>query len=714
MATVNPLQSKFTSGVLDPRLASRMDLQQYFNGLKSANNIRILIQGGFSRRPGTKMIAEIPSDGKLAPFQFNTEQRYLIAFSDENLRVYKDGVLQATKTGAGEGAPWGTTRARRIGYTQSADTMFIFHPQLKQRRLVRGTSHTAWTLEEFDFQNIPLGDFFDPSSPTAADEVQRITLGGTKSGGFNLLVDNAYVAGDIWYTSNGAAMADAIEKALKVGLTGGRVGRSAPPNSRSMTMSATIRLATRAPYIGASRIQGLTANGISVAYVSPDVFDVTFSAESAQPWQLIRLGSTESGITVVVTRTSTGSTRREPIMSATRGWASTACFFGGRLILGGLRDKPTAFLGSVTNDLYNLGLGSAYEDEGIFTVLDTDQVNAVQAVVPGRRLELYSTGGEHAVLEDVLTPEATAPLQTEWGSSRVRPVRIDGSSIFIQRRGKQVRQLTYDLLKESFISQNLSALTPEIFNDPIDMAALKGTTRDDSNYVYVVNGDGTMAVLLLSAEYEIVAWVPWSTDGKIRSVAVVDDEVYILVNRTIEGAEKYYIEQLVDDVFLDSQVTITLATAGTAVTGLSHLNGKVVQVKVDGARRVDKTVSNGAITLDSRGTVVEVGLPFEAKAETMPPAFPTKTGTTMGDFKRIVKVQVQSSDTAGISINGAKQSLRELNVDNLDTVPTGKTGFYNYEPGDSEWLQSPTVTILHNEPEPMTILGIIIEHEIGG
>ena len=98
----------------------------------------------------------------------------------------------------------------------------------------------------------------------------------------------------------------------------------------------------------------------------------------------------------------------------------------------------------------------------------------------------------------------------------------------------------------------------------------------------------------------------------------------------------------------------------------------------------------------------------------MPPAFPTKTGTTMGDFKRIVKVQVQSSDTAGISINGAKQSLRELNVDNLDTVPTGKTGFYNYEPGDSEWLQSPTVTILHNEPEPMTILGIIIEHEIGG
>tara|TARA_R110002110_G_scaffold166969_1_gene367974 strand:- start:144 stop:2288 length:2145 start_codon:yes stop_codon:yes gene_type:complete len=714
VATVNPLQSNFSSGVLDPRLASRIDLQQYYNGLKSASNIRLLIQGGFSRRPGTRMLAELPATGVLEPFQFNTDQRYLIALSEETLRIYKDGVLQATKTGSGQGAPWTAAEARTLGFTQSADTMFIFGHNHKQRSLVRQGSHTSWNLAEFDFSNVPLNDFVDSSSPTAANEVQRITLGGTKSGAFSLLVDNAYVAGDIFYTSNGAAMADAIEKALKVGLTGGRVGRAVPPNQRSMTMSATIRLATQSPYSGASRIQGLTANGISVAYVSPDVFDVTFSAESTQPWQLIRLGSTTDGITVTTSRTSTGSSRREPVISATRGWPSAACFYGGRLILAGLKNKPTAFLGSVTNDLYNLGLGDSYDDEGIYTVLDTDQVNAIQSVMPGRRLELFSTGGEHAVLDDVLTPELTAPLQTEWGSSTVRPVRIDGSSIFIQRRGKQVRQLSYDLLKESFISQNLSALTPELFNSPVDMAALKGTARDDSNYVYIINGDGTMAVLLLSAEYEIVAWVPWSTDGEIQSVAVLDDEVYLLVKRTISAVDRYYIEILDEDVFMDSQTTVTLASPGKTVTGLSHLEGKTVQVKADGARRVDASVAGGSITLERDATVVEVGLPFEASAETMPPAFPTKTGTTLGDLKRIVKVQVQVLETAGISINGSQQTLRELDRDNLDTVPSAFTGFHDYSPGNSYWQTGPTVTITHNEPEAMTILGIIVEHEIGG
>ena len=44
------LQSSFTNGVLDSRMASRLDIKQYYQGVEVGQNIRFTPQGGFARR----------------------------------------------------------------------------------------------------------------------------------------------------------------------------------------------------------------------------------------------------------------------------------------------------------------------------------------------------------------------------------------------------------------------------------------------------------------------------------------------------------------------------------------------------------------------------------------------------------------------------------------------------------------------------------------
>lgn len=60
MAVSPFLQTNFTSGVLDPKLAAREDIVAYFNGLKDGMNLWVMPQGGVTVRPGLRFIRELP------------------------------------------------------------------------------------------------------------------------------------------------------------------------------------------------------------------------------------------------------------------------------------------------------------------------------------------------------------------------------------------------------------------------------------------------------------------------------------------------------------------------------------------------------------------------------------------------------------------------------------------------------------------------------
>ena len=90
MSRLQQYQSSFSHGEIDPLLRGRVDIEQYYSSVAEAKNVIFEPQGGFSRRPGLKFVADYTSDVgttdeiKLVPFEYSTGQTYLLVLSISN------------------------------------------------------------------------------------------------------------------------------------------------------------------------------------------------------------------------------------------------------------------------------------------------------------------------------------------------------------------------------------------------------------------------------------------------------------------------------------------------------------------------------------------------------------------------------------------------------------------------------------------------------
>jgi hypothetical protein len=147
------IKSTFTAGELAPELFGRADLRAYENGARRLRNVVIQPTGGVARRPGLLHVATLPGATRLMPFEFNTEQTYLLALSHQRLQVFLGDAEVASLP-----APWNGAMLPQLAFTQSADTLLLFHPELPPQRITR-TSHTAWAVTPFAFGRMPFHAF---------------------------------------------------------------------------------------------------------------------------------------------------------------------------------------------------------------------------------------------------------------------------------------------------------------------------------------------------------------------------------------------------------------------------------------------------------------------------------------------------------------------------------------------------------------------------
>jgi hypothetical protein len=88
------MQMSFNSGELSPRLFGRVDLSKYYSGLETCLNAVVMPLGGVTRRSGFEFIAtaeQTTTETILVPFEFSTEQAYILELGDETMRAYADG-----------------------------------------------------------------------------------------------------------------------------------------------------------------------------------------------------------------------------------------------------------------------------------------------------------------------------------------------------------------------------------------------------------------------------------------------------------------------------------------------------------------------------------------------------------------------------------------------------------------------------------------------
>jgi len=646
MTRIINIQTNFTVGEIDPLLRGRIDLAQYYSGLKTARNVVILPQGGVRRRPGLKFIHALPSSAAngavLVPFEFSTTDSYMFAIVDQRIYVYKAGVLITNINGSGNDylAATQLTSARlaNLNYAQSADTVIFTHKDMPVQKMVRGGTDATWTISNLSFDYIPKYAF----TITLASPAATLTPSAT--------------TGTITLTASAAVFSGALV---------------------NQYINNTISY-------GRARVIEFVSTTVVRAIV-----EVPFSstgAIAASSWE------TESGY--------------EDVWSSTRGYPRSVTFHEGRLYFGGSRDRPSTVWGSRVGDFFNFDKQTNLDDDAVEATLDVNQFNAIVNIHSGRDLQLFTTGGEFYVpqgLGDPITPGTfLVRIATRNGSIEgTRPVGLEAGTIYIQRGGKMVQEFIYTDTQASYVSNKISLLSGHLINTPVDMAMRRATNTDESDLLMLVNTDGTFTAYSVLRSADIIAPSTFDTDGLFKAVAVDISTIYVVVQRTINSVVQYHVETFSNDFTLDNAVSGGAAANVTA----TNFAAKTVKVITDGVVLSDEVASSGGLVTFDRSSVTsyQVGQDYTVTIATMPIEPRLQVGNMRGFKKRIIEVEAEFYKTQNASVNSVEVPFRTFDSAVLDTAVAEFTGLkrvgpllgYDYEG---------SVTVTQTQPLKMTLL----------
>jgi hypothetical protein len=149
----------------------------------------------------------------------------------------------------------------------------------------------------------------------------------------------------------------------------------------------------------------------------------------------------------------------------------------------------------------------------------------------------------------------------------------------------------------------------------------------------------------------------------------------------------------------------------TTVTGLDHLEGETVRVQIDGADGGTETVSSGAITIDSPGTVVHVGLPYVGRLQTMPLDIGAMVGTAQGKTTTVNRLGLLIRHALAVKFGTSLYDLEQLETreDGSFAIATSELlrtseEFLNLPDG---YDKRKFIYIVQDAPFPCTIQGIV-------
>lgn len=351
---------------------------------------------------------------------------------------------------------------------------------------------------------------------------------------------------------------------------------------------------------------------------------------------------------------------QEQAFSPVRGYPVSVAFHQDRLVIGGSRDLPNRLWFSKSGDLFNFDLGTGLDDESIEFGILSDQVNAIRGIFSGRDLQIFTSGAEWIVTGEPLTPVSVQiRRQTRIGSVTTRyiaPVNVDGATFFIARSQEEVREFIFTDLEQAYSATELSVVSRHIVSKPVDQ-----DYDQIQRLLFIVREDGSFATLTSFRAEKVAAWTLHETGGMAKSVAVVGETVYMLIDRN--GV--FTVEEFDAALNLDCALTGQSETPVSTWSGLTHLEGRIVSVVADGVVQTDKTVSGGQVTIDTPAASVEIGLPYTHIIEPLPPGAVGDTGS--GRAVRLVEAIFRIEDTAALRLDvgrGLKDVvLRQLGED---------------------------------------------------
>ena len=683
MANIRTLQRSFAGGEISPEMFGRIDDNKYQAGLATCRNFVAKPQGPIENRPGFAFVREVKDSTKkvrLIPFTYSTTQTMILEVGAGYFRFHTQG---ATLMSGGVpyeiASPYAEADLFDLHYVQSADVLTIVHPNYAPRELKR-LSATNWTLTTISFA-APIAA---PASPTAT---------ATTVGSPTTTMDYSYVitaiASDEVSESSQSAAATCTNNLFTTGCYNTIAWSAVSGAARYNVYKQQGGLYG---YIGQTTTTSLKDDNIAPDMgKTPPIYDNVFAASGDYP--------------------------------------GAVSYFEQRRAFAGTNNKPQNIwmTKSGTESVMSYSLPIREDDRISFRVA-AREANTIRHIVPLTQLLLLTGAAEWRVSSlnsDAITPTTISVRpQSYVGASNVQPVIINNTLLYGAARGGHIRECAYNWQANGFISGDLSLRSAHLFDsyEVTDMTYAKAPQP----VVWFISSSGKLLGLTYVPEQQIGAWHWHDTDGTFESCAVVaegaDDRLYCVVNRTIGGVTKRYVERMgsrafvdpADAFFVDCGLTYS-GTAATTISGLSHIEGKTVNILADGAVHPQRVVSGGAITLDQAASKVQIGLPITADAQTLPLAAAIDNSYGQGRFKNVNKVWLRVFRSSGIFVGADADNLveaKQRTTEAYGTPPALKSDEIQVVLTPT-WAASGQVFIRQSDPLPLTLASMTLEVALG-
>jgi hypothetical protein len=748
MARVATLLSTFNGGEWSPELYGRIDLDKYRNACAEVENFVLLPQGPATRRPGTRHVARTKNDGeiRLIPFEFSTEQTYVIEAGDFYFRFYMNGGRIENPPGTPHeiATPYSLAKLAQLKWAQSADVLYLCHPDFAPRKLSR-TGHTSWTLTLADFQDGPYLD----------ENVGPITLtpAAATGNGINLTASaSLFVASDVgrlvrikhaaqWGWAKIASFTSATVVAIDIKSTLGGVG--AVTTWRLGAWSETtgwpnaVTFYEERLFLGNCRSQPQTLwASVSGAYESfaPSQADGTVRSDHALNFTIaddrvnaIRWMS--AGKTLVIGTVGgefnvAASSLNEALTptnitvkrETTNGSADLRAQRIGRAVLyvqrAGRKLYEMAY--SFESDAFNapeLSLMARHltqpgireitfqqEPWSILWVVRTDGLLLgltylrEQDVVGWHR---HKIGGQQVKVLSATT--IAGPTEDElW--------------LAVERRINGATQRSIERMAGAFLPADADDKADAFFVDA-------GLTFDGAKTQTLSPGVGATVIGTSNVEF--------TAGGALFGAGDVGREIHFRYKDALAGGYRvaraaisvHVSPTLVKATILSAFPNLTPIASGawalsaTSISGLAHLIGETVAVQADGATHPDRVVAtDGSITLERPVAKAQVGLSYVSRLTSLDIEAGVPDGSAQGRLRRLFRVVLRLRHSLGARVGFDTANLEDIVFREggmaMDQSPPLFTGD-KIVPFPKGWSRAAKITVVQDQPMPCTIVALI-------
>jgi len=474
----------------------------------------------------------------------------------------------------------------------------------------------------------------------------------------------------------------------------------------------------------------------------------------------------------------------ESAWSDSNGFPRTVCFFEQRLMFGGTLKQPDTLFGSRTGNIFTMLETRLTQDRGgsdesnlnyfipsnipdkdkviladatVKLVTDpiqfnpsSQEVNIISWLSSGQSLGLgtigaeYTVGGGDSILS---TSSVFFKRQTSRGGSPTMPTRIDNELLYILRDGRSVYNFKFNEGNGSFVSQDMTLHADHVVELNQNQKVIDDRQFNEISYnttrnlaLFVTTRD-ELTGLVYDPSQGVAAWHRYlfgaSSNVLVHSATSIPsssggiDEIWVTLERTIDGQRKVYLEKIGPDlealslnpenvsevdvlnnitddedisIFLDSCV---VKVSNTPITEISvpHLVGETIRVVHNGFQILETTVpAGGIVPLGSSlsGSFV-VGVYYDAYLDTVDMNAGGEFGSSLGLTQRIDRSQAVLYKSFSIGIGhpkGKVDPVKGLPEDIFDGIKGVDFPFGPSEDGAKVRVQS-------LGPYPLHVLGII-------